>query len=139
MPKPTPTQEENNLAMYGLVVMNKEEDGSTDNPPGPVPDPSEPPVLLSLSPNTVASGDPDFVLHCRGANFGAASVIHFGSEDNQDEPTTLVSSTEVTTGVKPRLFDPAVVPVTVRHGGQSSAAVNFTFTEPVSTKTKRST
>jgi hypothetical protein len=138
MPKPTPTQEECDLAQYGIVVMNKEADGSAyenpDTPPPTAPDPSEPPVLLSLSPNHATSGDPDLVLHCRGANFGSDAVIIFGVED---EPTTLVSSTEVTTGVKPSLFEPAVVPVTIRSGGKVSAAVDFTFTEPTTRHAKR--
>jgi hypothetical protein len=131
MPKPTPTQEECNLANYGIVVMNKEADGSPvedpSAPPASAPDPSEPPVLHSISPNSAVSGGPDLVLHCRGANFGSETIIHFGIED---EPTTLVSSAEVTTGVKPSLFAPAVVPVTVRNGAKLSEQVEFTFTEP---------
>jgi hypothetical protein len=138
MPKPTPTQEECDLAQYGIVVMNKEADGSPyenpDAPPPTAPDPSEPPVLLSLSPNSAASGDPDFVLRCRGANFGSGAVILFGQED---EPTTLVSSSEVTTGVKPSLFSPAVVPVTIRSGGKVSQAVDFTFTDPTKHHARR--
>jgi hypothetical protein len=137
MPKPTPTQEECNLANYGVVVMNKEHDGSTyedhDTPPPTAHDPIEPPVLHSILPSDAVSGDPDFVLHCRGANFGSESVIHFGIED---EPTTFVSSTEVTTGVKPSLFAPAVVPVTIRNGTKLSEPVDFTFTEPTTKKRK---
>jgi hypothetical protein len=138
MPKPTPTQEECDLAQYGVVVMNKEADGSAledpDAPPPAAPDQSEPPVLLSLSPSSAVSGDPDFVLRCRGANFGSGATIMFGEED---EPTTLVSSTEVTTGVKPSLFAPAVVPVFIRSGGKSSQVVDFTFTEPTATRHRR--
>jgi hypothetical protein len=92
----------------------------------------DPPILTSLSPDTAASGDADFVLHCMGSNFTPASVIQFGPAEDNDEPTTFVSSTEVTTGVKPSLFDPAVVPVTVRNGEASSNEVEFTFTEPLS-------
>jgi hypothetical protein len=55
-------------------------------------------------------------------------VIRFGS---QDEPTTLVSETEVTTGVKPSLFAPAVVPVMVHNGPIRTDPIDFTFTEPV--------
>jgi hypothetical protein len=88
---------------------------------------ADPPTLTSLSPDTAVSGDPDFVLTCTGTNFVPGSVIHFGIED---EPTTLVSDTEVTTGVKPSLFAPAVVPVTVRTGNLISDPVDFTFTEP---------
>jgi hypothetical protein len=88
--------------------------------------PGVPPTLTSLSPDAAASGDADFVLHCRGSDFTPSSVIYFGP--TEDEPTTFVSSTEVTTGVKPALFEPAVVPVTVRTSGVSSNALDFTFT-----------
>jgi hypothetical protein len=87
------------------------------------------PTLSSLSPNTAVSGDPDLVLSCAGTNFRSNSVIVFGSED---EPTTFVSDTEITTGVKPSLFAPAVVPVKVQTPGlPDTDPVDFTFTEPV--------
>jgi hypothetical protein len=89
----------------------------------------DPPTLTSLSPDTAVSGDPDFVLSCIGTGFTDKTVIRFGS--TQDEPTTLVSDTEVTTGVKPSLFAPAVVPVAVHNGDSWSEWVDFTFTEPV--------
>jgi hypothetical protein len=88
----------------------------------------DPPTLTSLSPDTAVSGDPDFVLSCVGTNFVRGSVIHFGIED---EPTTFVSDTEVTTGVKPSLFAPAVIPVTIRTGTLLSESIDFTFTEPI--------
>jgi hypothetical protein len=87
-----------------------------------------PPVLTSISPDTAVSGDPDLILTCTGTDFVPASVIHFGIED---EPTTFVSDTEVTTGVKPSLFAPAVIPVTIRTGNLVSDPVDFTVTEPV--------
>jgi hypothetical protein len=86
-----------------------------------------PPTLTSLSPDTAVSGDPDFVMSCIGTDFTSGSVIIFGHED---EPTTLVSDTEVTTGIKPSLFAPAVVPVKVRTGPLETDPVDFTFTEP---------
>jgi hypothetical protein len=89
--------------------------------------PPPPPTLTSLSPNTVVSGDPDFTLSCIGTGFNSRTVIKFG---NYDEPTTLVSDTEVTTGVKPSLFAPAVVPVLVHDLNDYSASLDFTFTEP---------
>jgi hypothetical protein len=86
------------------------------------------PVLSSLTPDTAISGDPDFVLSCGGTGFRSNSVIMFG---NEDEPTTFVSDTEVTTGVKPSLFAPAVVPVHIRTPGlPDTDPVDFTFTEP---------
>jgi hypothetical protein len=87
------------------------------------------PVLSSLSPDTAVSGDPDFVLSCAGTGFRSSSVIIFG---NEDELTTFVSDTEVTTGVKPSLFAPAVVSVKIRTPGlPDTDSIDFTFTEPV--------
>jgi hypothetical protein len=85
------------------------------------------PVLSALTPDTAVSGNPDFTLSCDGTDFTADCVIVFGSVS---EPTTFVSDTEVTTIVKPSLFAPATVPVTVRNGANSSNPVNFTFTAP---------
>ncbi|UGY13767.1 IPT/TIG domain-containing protein [Bradyrhizobium septentrionale] len=88
-------------------------------------EPQAPPVLTSLSPNTVVSGDPDFPLSCLGSGFTAETTIRFG---DYDEPTTLVSETEVTTIVKPSLFAPATVPVMVHNGTANSDPLDFTFT-----------
>lgn len=90
-------------------------------------DPPPPPMLTSLSPDTAVSGDPDVVMSCIGTGFVDASIIVFGT---QDEPTTFVSDTEVTTIVRPSLFAPATVPVTVRTDGVPTDPVDFTFTEP---------
>jgi len=91
------------------------------------PEPAEPPVLTAIDPNTAVLGDPDLVLHCYGSGFSAETVIVFS---DQDEPTTLVSDSEVTTGVKPSLGWGAVeVPVKVRNGDLTSTAFAFTFTE----------
>src|SRR5262245_7518086 len=87
-----------------------------------------PPVLSSLSPNTAISGDPDFTLLFIGTDLIPNCIIVFGA---YDEPTTFVSDTEVTTGVKPSLFAPAVVPVKLRVGSFFTDPVDFTFTEPV--------
>jgi hypothetical protein len=85
-----------------------------------------PPTLSSLSPNTAVAGtDPDFVLSCIGTDFTSGSVIYFGAED---EPTTLVSDTEVTTIVKPAMFVPDIVPVKIRTGTLYSDPIDFTFT-----------
>jgi hypothetical protein len=85
-----------------------------------------PPTLASISPNTAVAGtDPDFVLSCAGTDFTSSSVIYFGSED---EPTTLVSDTEVTTIVKPSLFVPDTVPVKIRTGTVYTDPVDFVFT-----------
>jgi len=92
------------------------------------------PTLTSLSPNTAVLGDPDLTLVCLGSGFTSATVIHFS---DQDEPTTLISDTEVSTGVKPSLGWGAVsVDVYVKNGDLQSDALPFTFTEPTSSRSK---
>jgi hypothetical protein len=95
--------------------------GWTEAPPaGP------PPTVASLVPATVALGAPSFTVRVLGANFTADSVIVW---NGYDEPTTVVSPTEVTTGVNMAVWQaPATVPVAVRAGGVVSAPVSFTFT-----------
>jgi hypothetical protein len=85
--------------------------------------------LASLSPNTAVAGSAaDIVMACIGTGFTKETVIKFG---DYDEPTTFVSATEVTTGVKPSLFiNPDTVPVLVHTGSLSSEPLDFTFTEP---------
>jgi IPT/TIG domain len=95
--------------------------------PGPDPEPGSEPTLTSLDPATAVLGDPDLTLRCIGTNFTDSSVIHFS---DHDEPTTFVSDTEVTTGVKPSLGWGAVsVPVTIKQGGFETGPLDFTFTE----------
>jgi hypothetical protein len=85
-------------------------------------------VVTALDPATVAIGAPSFTLHVHGSGFAAGSVIVF---NGYDEPTTVVSATEVTTGVNMAVWTaPSLpLPVTVRNGdGQESAPLPFTFT-----------
>jgi hypothetical protein len=96
---------------------------------GPAFDGTNPsPVLSSLQPATAAIGDPDFTLHVIGTGFGPSDVIVFAG---QDEPTTFVSDTELTTGVNMAFWlgaDPAI-PVFVRAlGGIASNVLTFAFT-----------
>jgi hypothetical protein len=84
------------------------------------------PVLTSIEPASAESGSEDFTIALTGEGFTAQSVIIFGT---MDEPTTLQADGTLTTGVKPSLFAPAVVPVSVRNGPLHSASVDFTFTE----------
>jgi hypothetical protein len=99
----------------------------------PVPPP--PPVVTALVPDTAVLGSPSFTLHITGSGFDAASVIVFAG---QDEPTTLVSPTEVTTGVNMAVWaGPDALPVLVRNGdGQTSEALTFTFTAAVTARRK---
>ena len=100
------------------------------------------PDLESLDPDEADAGDAtDIVMHVHGTGFTEQSVIYF---NGLQEPTTFVSETEVTTGVKPSLFVvPAVCPVTVRNGSYESDALEFEFLDPedppAARETKRST
>ena len=87
-----------------------------------------PPTISSLNPATAKLGDPNFTLHVIGTNFRAGAVINFAG---MDEPTTLVSPTEVTTLMNMAVWlgpDPAV-PVKVRSAvGVESNVMPFSFT-----------
>ena len=102
----------------------------------------EAPDLESLDPDEADAGDAtDIVMHVHGTGFTEQSVIYF---NGLAEPTTFVSETEVTTGVKPSLFVvPAVCPVTVRNGSYESDALEFEFLDPeepvAARETKRTT
>ena len=128
-------QYQGQLALITKIPFNDMEGATayfTDNPVTLAAPPIAPsfitaPVLTALSPDNAPSGGEDITLSCIGSGFTSLSVIVFGQED---EPTTWVSETEVTTVVKPSLFVPAVIPVTVSNAGQLSAPVNFTMTEP---------
>jgi len=136
VPKPTPTQEENDKAAAGIHVEVHEWDGTPlQDPHGTLPDapdrpelpPPTAPVVNSLSPSSAPSGDPlDFQMVVNGTGFNEASVIVF---NGYDEPTTFIDDTQVSTGVKPSLFVvPAEVPCSVRNGSKNSNQVIFTFT-----------
>ena len=75
----------------------------------------------------VSGAAADITMVVTGTGFTEGSVITF---NDLDEPTTFISDTEVSTGVKPSLFVvPAVCPVAVRDAGGTSNALDFTFTE----------
>lgn len=85
-----------------------------------------PPTLTSLEPSSTPIGVPSFTLRVLGTDFDDESVIVF---NGHDEPTTLVSPTEVTTGVNMNVWkgpsDP--LPVKVRGIGGDSTELTFTF------------
>jgi IPT/TIG domain len=84
------------------------------------------PVVTSLVPNTAEIGDASFTLHVHGTDFNEGSVIVFAGHD---EPTHLVSSNEVTTGVDMSVWLGAdAVPVLVKNAqGVASETLTFTF------------
>jgi IPT/TIG domain len=87
--------------------------------------PIEAPTLDSLDPAEIAIGAADTTLHVHGSGFTEDSVIHFAGHD---EPTTFVSDSELTTGLKPSLWQaPDTVECTVKNGGAESEPVEFEF------------
>lgn len=81
------------------------------------------PIVTGCTPSTAVCGGADFTLHVVGSGFTPSTVILF---NGGEEPTTYVSASELTTGVKPSLvLAPVVVPVSVV-GADTSA--DFTFT-----------
>jgi hypothetical protein len=96
--------------------------------------PTSTPVINSISPTTAAIGDPSFDLVIAGSGFDNSTVINFA---NQDEPTTLVSSSSVKTGVNMDVWHgPDSLPVYVRNDDVQSNTVMFTFTEAPTTRRK---
>ena len=87
------------------------------------------PVVTSLVPNSAEIGDASFTLHVRGTGLKVGSIIVFAG---QDEPTTHVSDTELTTGVDMSVWLGAdALPVLVRSpDGVLSAPMTFTFVAP---------
>ena len=82
-----------------------------------------PPVLSALVPASARLGDPNFTLHVQGSGFKAGAVILW---NGLPEPTTVVSATEVTTGVNMATAEFAMaIPVVVQI---STGAVSNTLT-----------
>jgi hypothetical protein len=105
-------------------------------PPETTPPPLDvPPALDALVPDTAVAGDAaDITMVVEGEGFTADSVIVF---DGNDEPTTFIDATAVSTGVKPSLFTvPADCPVSVRNGAAMSNALTFSFTDGAARSSK---
>jgi hypothetical protein len=95
------------------------------------------PVITALDPVACDIGDTDFTLFVSGEKFTAESVIFFAGHD---EPTTLEEDGTLSTGVKPSLWEAAVVvECQVRNGELYSEPVQFSFDEPAPVSTKRTT
>lgn len=94
----------------------------------PEPPPVTVPVIDHLDPTGAAIGDADLTLHVVGDNFDEQCIILF---NNGEETTVFVSSTELTTIVKPSTAEvTGAFPVAVRNAaGSMSNEVSFTFTE----------
>jgi hypothetical protein len=95
------------------------------------------PVITALDPVACDIGDTDFTLFVSGEKFTAESVIFFAGHD---EPTTLEEDGTLSTGVKPSLWEAAVVvECQVRNGQLYSEPVQFSFDAPAPVSTKRTT
>jgi hypothetical protein len=93
------------------------------------------PEVSGLEPNTAACGDPDLQLVITGTGFNEMTKIVF---NGFDEPTALLSPTQVRTNVKPSLFAVAVtLPVGVRTGSLKSNTLDFTFTDAGAARKRR--
>lgn len=88
---------------------------------------AQPAVIEGLDPEWADLGDPDFDLHVFGQNFEELSVIVL---DGNEERTTFVSATELTTKVRPSTVSAAAtVPVAVRQPSGDSDELPFEFRE----------
>ena len=88
----------------------------------------KPVTLTSLSPSNALLGDPSFTLRVIGSNFDRFSKIVFAGHD---EPTTLVSATELTTVVDMSFWHgPDTVQVLVESPVVASDPLPFTFVDP---------
>jgi hypothetical protein len=125
------------LALQGEIVRADETWITYEGGPT-LPEPVGAPTLDSLNPDSAVAGDAaDITLSCIGTGFTADTIIMF---NGLPEPTTLVSDTEVTTGVKPSLFVvPAVCPVELHTNMNVTASLDFTFEEaPIVRSSKKS-
>ena len=90
-----------------------------------LPDEVPTPVISSLDPAGCEISDPEFRLYVFGSGFLPSSVIHFAG---QHEPTTLEEDGSLSTGVKPQLWQSAVVvQCQIYNGDKASNAVDFEF------------
>lgn len=99
----------------------------TYGPSSQVPLPQ--PTLTSVAPNTAALDDADITGIFTGTNFTEDSIIVW---NGVDEPTTLISPTQVSTIIKPSVVtSPYTAKAAVRNGAKITATVDFVFTEPL--------
>jgi IPT/TIG domain len=117
--KPTPTQEENDLAAIGQSDKLKEFDGSElTNPP------DGPDVILVTSVNPSSAVIPDASLTVNGIGFTDTSKVHF---DNAEVPATFVSNSRMTTDITGQT--PGDYDVQVVDGSLLSNIITFSFTD----------
>jgi hypothetical protein len=83
------------------------------------------PVIISLSPSSVAAGGPSFTLTVNGAGFISTAVVHWNSTALT---TTFVSAAQLTAQVTANLIaTPGTVTVTVVENRVTSTSASFTI------------
>jgi hypothetical protein len=108
---------------------------SINEPPGShLPDVTF--TVVSIEPTEAEIGSSDLTLHVHGTGFGKNATIVF---NGGVEPTTRVSSSHLTTTVKPSTAGtPGTYPVTVEQGGYTvDPPQSFTFTEAEAPASRR--
>lgn len=88
-----------------------------------------PPVVTILNPSTAVLGSASFTLSVKGTGFSLGSVIIW---NGSPEPTTYVSTTEITTDVDMSTAEVAMdIPVMVQNAdGVLSNVMSFSLTSP---------
>jgi hypothetical protein len=92
------------------------------------------PVLVGLEPATLEVPGEDTEVVCVGTGFSEHTVINW---NGGDEATDFIDIEHIKTTVKPSTVQaplPFTLTVYVHHGGTSSNALDFTFTEPAEEK-----
>lgn len=88
--------------------------------------PTPPPVLTSVSPNTVIPGGAGFTLTVTGSNFTTMSTVDWNGAARQ---TTFVSSTQLTAQIAASdIANGGTASVTVVGGGNTSGALSVVIT-----------
>ncbi|MBI2816754.1 MAG: SBBP repeat-containing protein [Acidobacteria bacterium] len=117
------------IATVGAVqvtVFNPPSGGGASNAVSFTINPSAPPAVVAISPNTVTAGAAAFTLTITGSNFGSASVVQW---NGSSRPTTFVSSTQLTASIPASdvaLAGTAQIAVSSPSGG-ASGAVTFSI------------
>ena len=82
------------------------------------------PSIMSLTPNVVNAGDPDFTLIVNGSGFGTDSVVFW---NGAALPSAYGTGSRVTAQVSAAdVMTSGMVPVYVKSGGKNSNMLNFT-------------
>ncbi len=120
-----------------ITVFNPAPMGGESNPLPFIirPGQADPPVLTSISPNSISAGSAAFSLVATGSKFTSSSKVHWnGAGGNVDLVTAFGSETQLTAQVPANLVasqgTAQVTVITPPPGGGTSGAVTFTIGPP---------